>query len=84
MASAILRETAPVELGSINGPDSMTTKAEIMNFLKGSFSYLHKAVTSINEKMRPSRSRILRGREPCRNWMSRRGSCGTTWITMAK
>jgi DinB family protein len=50
MASAILRETAPVELGSINGPDFMTSKAEIMNFLKGSFSYLHKAVTSINEK----------------------------------
>jgi hypothetical protein len=50
MASAILREHPPVNLGSENGPDSMTSKADIMNFLKGSFVYLHKAVNSINEK----------------------------------
>jgi hypothetical protein len=50
MASAILREHPPVDLGSENGPASMTDKADITNFLKGSFVYLHKAVNSINEK----------------------------------
>jgi hypothetical protein len=50
MASAVLREPVPVELGSVDGPASMTSKADIMNFLKASFVYLHKAVSSINEK----------------------------------
>jgi uncharacterized damage-inducible protein DinB len=49
-ASAILEEKPPVELGGENGPDSMTSKADIMKFLKDSFAYLHKAMASINEK----------------------------------
>src|SRR5215472_4798327 len=50
MASAILREKPPVELESVNGPASMTSKADIMAFLKGSFAFLHRAASSLNEK----------------------------------
>jgi hypothetical protein len=50
-ASAILKEKPPVDLGSSsNGPDSITSKADILKFLKGSFAYLHKALSSLNEK----------------------------------
>ncbi len=38
-----------MELGSENGPDSMTSKADIVKFLKDSFAYLHKALNSVNE-----------------------------------
>jgi hypothetical protein len=30
-----------------SGPDSITSKADIMNFLKDSFTYVHKAMSSI-------------------------------------
>ena len=45
--AAILGEKPPVDVGSENGPDSVKTKAEIMQFLKDSFAYLHKAVASV-------------------------------------
>jgi len=48
-AAGILGEKPPVELGSENGPDSMTSKADIVKFLKDSFTYLHKALDSMNE-----------------------------------
>lgn len=48
--AAILGEKPPVDVGSENGPDSIKTKAEIMQFLKDSFAYLHKAVASITDK----------------------------------
>jgi len=50
IGAAILETKPPVELGGENGPDSITSKADIMKFLKDSFAYLHKAVASINEK----------------------------------
>jgi len=50
VGAAILEEKPPVELGGENGPDSVTSKADIMKFLKDSFAYLHKALGSINEK----------------------------------
>jgi uncharacterized damage-inducible protein DinB len=50
IGASILEEKPPVELGGENGPDSITSKAEIMKFLKDSFAYLHKALSSINEK----------------------------------
>jgi DinB superfamily len=49
VGAAILEGKPPVELGSENGPDSLKSKAEMVNFLKDSFAYLHKAVGSINE-----------------------------------
>ncbi len=49
LAAGILSEKPPVELGSENGPDSMTAKADIVEFLKDSFAYLHKAANTLNE-----------------------------------
>ena len=49
IGAAILEEKPPVDVGGENGPDSMKTKADIMNFLKDSFAYFHKAVGTINE-----------------------------------
>jgi hypothetical protein len=49
LATAILGEKPPMELGGENGPDSVKSKAEIVKFLKDSFVYFHKAVKSINE-----------------------------------
>lgn len=50
IGASILEEKPPVDLGSENGPDSITSKADIMKFLKDSFTYLHKALSSISEK----------------------------------
>jgi hypothetical protein len=50
IGSTILQEKPPVELGDENGPASITSKADIMKFLKDSFAYLHKALASVNEK----------------------------------
>jgi DinB superfamily len=50
IAGAILGEKPPVEFGGENGPDAMTSKADILKFVKDSFAYLHKAVASVNEK----------------------------------
>jgi len=49
VGAAILEEKPPVEMGSENGPDSLKSKADIVNFLKDSFAYIHKAVGSIND-----------------------------------
>lgn len=45
--SAVLGEKPPVDTGGESGPDSIKSKAEIMKFLKDSFAYLHKSLTSI-------------------------------------
>jgi hypothetical protein len=37
-------------VGEENGPASMKTKAEILSYLKDSFTYVHKAIKTINEK----------------------------------
>lgn len=50
LGAALLGEKPPVELGGENGPDSMTSKADIMKFVKDSFAYLHKAVATDNDK----------------------------------
>ena len=50
VAAAILQEKPPVELGGENGPDSIASKADIMKFLKDSFAYAHKALSSVNEQ----------------------------------
>ena len=48
--AAILNEKPPVDVGGESGPDSIKSKAEIMQFAKDSFAYLHKALASINDK----------------------------------
>jgi uncharacterized damage-inducible protein DinB len=46
--AAILQEKPPVDTGDESGPASIKTKAQIMQYLKDSFAYLHKAIASIN------------------------------------
>jgi uncharacterized damage-inducible protein DinB len=48
-AAAILQEKPPVEINDEEGPAAITTKADILNYLKESFAYVHKAVATINE-----------------------------------
>ncbi len=47
--SAILQEKPPVEMKGPNGPDSITSRADILKYLKDSFAYAHKAMGTINE-----------------------------------
>jgi hypothetical protein len=49
MAALILGEKPTSEMSNETGPDSVRTKAEIIEYLKGSFAALHKAVATINE-----------------------------------
>ena len=46
--AAIVGEKPPVDIGSENGPDSMTSKADIVKFLKDSFAYLHKSLNTLD------------------------------------
>jgi hypothetical protein len=48
--AAILMEKVPVDIGGESGPASMTSKADILKYLKDSFAYVHKATLTINEK----------------------------------
>ena len=48
--AAILSEKVPVDVGDESGPASLKTKAEILNYLKESFAYVHKALQTINDK----------------------------------
>jgi hypothetical protein len=50
LGAAILQEKPPVDTGDEAGPASITTKADIIKFLKDSFVYVHKAIQTINEK----------------------------------
>ncbi len=54
IAAAMLGDAKPpVDIGSSeNGPDSMTSKADIMKYLKESFAYMHKAMSSVNSDAR--------------------------------
>ena len=63
-ANYILSKTPTLDQKEETGPESVKTKAEIMDYLKGSFVLLHQAAASINEKNvleplpNPSKSRI--------------------------
>jgi uncharacterized damage-inducible protein DinB len=50
LAAAILGEKSPVDTGGENGPDAVTTKSDIVKYLKDSFAYLHKATLSVSDK----------------------------------
>jgi DinB superfamily len=49
LGGGILQEKPPADTGEENGPASVTSKADIVKYLKDSFAYLHKAVKSIDE-----------------------------------
>lgn len=48
LAAALLEEKPPVDIGDESGPASITTKADIIKYLKDSFEYAHKALDTIN------------------------------------
>src|SRR5580693_7113049 len=50
MAALILLQKPTAEMENETGPESVKTKAEIMEYLKGSFAALHKAVATIDAK----------------------------------
>jgi hypothetical protein len=50
LGSAILQQKPPVIVNDENGPASITSKADIVQYLKDSFEYVHKAIDTINEK----------------------------------
>jgi DinB superfamily len=50
LAAAALGEEPPRDAGDEVGPDSLRTKAEILNYLNGSFAHLGKAIDAIGEK----------------------------------
>jgi len=48
VSSAMLEEKCPVEIGiNENGPASLKTKPEIMEYLTGAFAYAHKAMRTL-------------------------------------
>jgi uncharacterized damage-inducible protein DinB len=50
IGAAILGEKPPLDLGKgENGPDNITSKADVVKFLKDSFAYAHKAANSLDE-----------------------------------
>ena len=50
LAAASLGEEPPADAGDELGPETVRTKAEILNYLKGSFAHLDKAVEAIGQK----------------------------------
>jgi hypothetical protein len=53
LGAGILAEKPPADAGAETGPDSIRTKADIMQYLKDSFAYLHKAVDTIDDSNLP-------------------------------
>lgn len=49
LGAGILGEKPPVDIGSENGPDKMTSKDDVVKFLKDSFEYLHRSLATVNE-----------------------------------
>ena len=49
LAAAILEQKPPADIGDESGPESITSKADVLKYLKDSFEYVHKAVATINE-----------------------------------
>jgi uncharacterized damage-inducible protein DinB len=47
VASTMLGEKPPVDTGGENGPESVKSKADIVKFLKDSYTYAHKAANSV-------------------------------------
>jgi DinB superfamily len=49
LGAGILAEKPPIDLKSENGPDNITSKADVVKFLKDSFTYAHKAANSVTD-----------------------------------
>ena len=62
LAAAALGEETPADAGDELGPEAVRTKAEILNYLKGSFVYLDKAIEAIDQRNTPVKSSPKIGR----------------------
>ncbi len=49
LGAAILEQKPPVDIGDESGPASITSKADVLKYMKDSFEYVHKAIATINE-----------------------------------
>jgi hypothetical protein len=49
LGAALMEVKPPIDIGEESGPPSITSKADILKFLKESFAYVHKAIATINE-----------------------------------
>ena len=49
LGAALLEQKPPVDIGDESGPASMTSKADILKYLKDSFVYVHKAIGTITD-----------------------------------
>ncbi|HVI10874.1 MAG TPA: DinB family protein [Candidatus Binatia bacterium] len=49
IGAAIMEQKPPTDIGDEDGPTSVKSKAQIMEYLKNSLAYVHKAVQTINE-----------------------------------
>ena len=50
LGAAILEQKPPVDINDEAGPASVTSKQDVMKYLKESFEYVHKAIRTINEE----------------------------------
>ena len=49
-AAALLSEKPPIDVGEReNGPDSIKSKAQILQFVRDSFAYMQKAIRTVNQ-----------------------------------
>jgi uncharacterized damage-inducible protein DinB len=48
IGSALLGEKSPVDVNSEKGPDNVTSKTDVMKYLKDSFAYAHKSVAGLD------------------------------------
>ena len=56
LSAAAMGEEPPADAGDELGPEVVRTKAEILNYLTGSFAYLDKAIETIGQKSTPVKS----------------------------
>lgn len=49
LAAALLEQKPPVDIGDESGPASITSKTDVLQYLKDSFEYAHKALATVNE-----------------------------------
>jgi hypothetical protein len=62
LAAEVLGEKPPHQEKNETAPDTVRTKAEIMDYLKGSFAYLHRAAKSITPANEDQALPAARGR----------------------
>ena len=54
LGAGILGEAVPVDVGQgENGPASVQTKSQVLEYLKNSFAYFHKAAAAVDDANRP-------------------------------